>query len=119
MYVDLYAFPIPITRRIRKVLRRNRRRITIGSVVLASLSISIVLLSLTAKNYVERETIRDYNRIAALKDMRDLGAISREVTEIKASFEMIALVFSPFRAVLDNRFYSHAQVHLASNVIHG
>lgn len=118
-YPDIFAFPVPLTKRVRKTLRRHRKGIVIGSVVFASLSISLVLLSLAAKNYVERETIRDYNRIASLKDMRDLGAISREINEIHGSFETIALVFSPFRAVLDNRFYSHPQIRLASNVIHG
>jgi hypothetical protein len=119
VYTDLYSFPVPIVRRIKKLLRRNRRRIIIGTVVFASISTSLVLLSLTAKNYVERETLRSYNRIAALKDLRDLDTISREIHEIHGSFNTITLIFSPFRAILDNRFYSHPQVHLASNVIHG
>ena len=87
--------------------------------VLVSLSLSLILLSLAAKNYIERETIRDYNRIAAIKDLRDMDAISREVHDIHSSFEMVAFIFSPFRAVLDNAFYSHPQVHLAGNIIHG
>lgn len=87
--------------------------------VAASLTVSLVLLSLAARSYIEQETIRDYNRIAALKDMRDLEAIQTEVKSIHDSFETIALVFSPFRAILDNSAYSHPQVHLASNVIHG
>ncbi len=119
IYSDIYSFPVPLSRRVRRTLRRNKRRIAIGSVVILSLSISLVLLSVTAKSYVEQETIRDYNRIAALKDMRDLEALSKEVSDIRNSFETIALVFSPFRAVLDNNIYSHPQVHLASNVIHG
>lgn len=68
---------------------------------------------------MEQETIRDYNRITALKDLHDIDALSREIQDIHGSFEKIALVFGPFRAVLDNRFYSHPQVHLASNVIYG
>ena len=118
-YPDLYSFPVPLSRRTKKAIKRNRRRIAIGSVVFASLSISLILLSLAAKNYVEQETIRDYNRISALKDLKDIDAISTEVSAIKESFDRIALVFSPFRLVLDNRFYNHPQVHLASNVIHG
>lgn len=119
VYSDIYYTPTPLSRRARKVLRKHRRRIVIGSVVFASLSVSLVLLSLAAKNYVERETIRSYNRISALKDMRGIEAIAREVRDIRDSFETTALIFSPFRAGLDNRFYSHPQVHLASNVIHG
>lgn len=118
-FPDIYRLPIPLSRRAKKTLRKHRRRIAIGSVVFASLSISLILLSLTAKNYVERETIRDYNRIAALKDMRDMEAISKEVHDIRNSLKTVALVFGPFRAVLDNRFYRHPQIHLASNVIHG
>lgn len=87
--------------------------------MVTSLTLSLVFLSLAARSYIEQETIRDYNRIAALKDMRDFVAIRAEVKSIHDSFETIALVFSPFRAVLDNHFYSHPQVRLASNVIHG
>lgn len=119
IYPDIYSFPVPLTRRVRKTLRRNRKRIAIGGVVFASVAISLIFLSLAAKNYVERETIRDYNRISALKDMRDMEAISREAESIRSSFGRVALVFSPFRVILDNRFYSHPQVHLAGNVIHG
>ena len=119
IYSDIYSFPVPLARRVRRTLRKNKRRIAIGGVVLVSLSVSLVFLSLAAKNYVEHETIRDYNRIAALKDIHDMEALSKEVNDIHQSFETIALVFSPFRAVLDNSIYSHPQVHLASNVIHG
>jgi len=51
--------------------------------------------------------------------MHDMSTLSEEVRDIHGSFETIALIFSPFRAMLDNNFYSHPQVHLASNVIHG
>lgn len=118
-YPDIYKLPSPLARRARKAIRRHRRHIAIGTIVLASLSVSVILLSFTAKNYVEKKTIYNYNRIAALKDMRDMDTISKEMKEIHDSFENIALIFSPFRAVLDNRFYSHPQVHLASNVIYG
>lgn len=91
----------------------------VGSLVFVTLSISLIFLSLAAKNYIEQETIRDYNRISALKDMRDIHVISREIQDIHSSFSRIATIFSPFRAILDNRFYSHPQVHLASNIIHG
>ena len=84
-----------------------------------SFSLSIILLSITAKNYVESETIRDYNRISALKDMRDISAMSQEIADIRDSFETISRIFSPFQIVFDNRFYSHPKVHLASNVING
>ena len=118
-YPDLYTFSVPLSKRTRKLLRKHRKHIAISGVIFASLSISLVLLSLAAKTYVERETIRDYNRIAALKDMNDIEILSKEVTEIHDSFKKIALIFSPFRAVLDNQFYSHPQVHLAGNVIYG
>jgi hypothetical protein len=118
-YPDIYILPIPHLRRVTKTLRKQRKRIIVGSLVFVTLSISLVFLSLAAKNYVEQETIRDYNRIAALKDIRDITALTREIQEIHTSFSRIATIFSPFRIVLDNRFYSHPQVHLASNVIHG
>lgn len=79
VYSDIYASTTPLSRRAKKALRKHRKHIAIGSVVLVSLSISIILLSFAAKNYVERETIRDYNRISALKDLRDMEAISKEV----------------------------------------
>ncbi|MDD2916990.1 MAG: DUF4012 domain-containing protein [Candidatus Gracilibacteria bacterium] len=119
LHFDIYSFPVPIRKRIRKTLRKNRKRIAIGGIVFASLSISLILLTLAAKTYVERETIRNYNRMSALKDMRDIGTLSKEADDIHRSFETIALVFSPFRTVLDNRLYSHPQVRLAGNVIHG
>lgn len=119
VYPDIYRLPTPPVRRIRKALRKHRKGIALSSVVLASLSISLVLLSLAAKTYVEKETIRNYNRISALKDIRDIPMLSREIQDIENSFDTIALVFSPFRITLDNRFYSHPQVHLAGNVIHG
>lgn len=118
-YPDLYKFPTPLTRRARKALRKHRKRIAIGSVVVASLSVSLIILSLAAKNYVEHETIRSYSRISALKDLHSLDAISQEVDSIHDSFDTVALVFGPFRALLDNSIYSHPQVHLAGNVIHG
>ncbi len=116
---DIYILPIPHLRRVTKTLRKQRKRIIVGSLVFVTLSVSLVFLSLAAKNYVEQETIHDYNRISALKDMRDINAISQEIQDIHASFSRISTVFSPFRAILDNRFYSHPQVHLAGNVIHG
>ncbi|HBB27497.1 TPA: hypothetical protein DCZ36_03315, partial [Candidatus Gracilibacteria bacterium] len=118
-FPDIYRLPAPLSRRAKKVLRKHRKGITIGGVVFVSLSFSLILLSLAAKNYVERETIRNYNRIAALKDIRDIETLSREVHDIGNSLKTVAFVFSPFRAVLDNRFYVHPQVHLASNIIHG
>lgn len=118
-YPDIYILPIPHLRRVTKTLRKQRKRIIVGSLVFVTLSVSLVFLSLAAKNYVEQETIRDYNRISALKDMRDIHAIAQEIQDIHSSFSQIVTVFSPFRAILDNRFYSHPQVHLAGNVIHG
>lgn len=119
LYPDIYRFPTPLNRRIRRTLYRKRRQIAIGSVVFASFSISVILLSLAAKNFVEKETIRTYNRISAMKDVRDFETLRTEAREIHGSFETVAFVFRPFRMALDNRFYTHPQVRLAGNVIHG
>ena len=119
LYPDIYNFPLPLSRHIKKTLRKNRKRIAVGGIVFASVSLSFVFLSLSAKAYIESETIRNYNRIAALRDMRDLEVVSREIASIENSFNQITILFSPFRFLLDNGFYSHPEVRLASNVIYG
>ena|GEM_PF-6295290 len=118
-YPDLYYLPTPLSRKIKRYVRRHRKQLAMGGVVVASLSVSLLLLGISAKGYIERGTITQYNRLGALKEIRNIDDFQKEVIDIRNDFGTISFLFSPFRILLDNSLISNDTVHLADNVISG
>lgn len=118
-YPDLYYLPTPISRKIKRYVRRHRKQLAMGGVVVASLSVSLLLLGISAKGYIEQSTITQYNRLSNLKEIRNINDFQKEVADIRSDFGTISLLFGPFRILLDNGLISNDDVHLAGNVISG
>lgn len=118
-YPDLYYLPTPLSRKIKRYVRRHRKQLAMGGMVVSSLSVSLLLLGISAKGYIEQNTITQYNRLSNLKEIRNINDFSREVADIRSDFGTISLLFSPFRILLDNGLISNDDVHLAGNVISG
>jgi len=118
-YPDLYYLPTPISRKIKRYIRKHRKQLAMGGVVVASLSVSLLLLGISAKGYIEQSTITQYNRLSNLKEIRNINDFQKEVADIRSNFGTISLLFSPFRILLDNNLISNDTVHLAGNVISG
>ena len=78
-----------------------------------------MLFAVGLKTYIQSSTTEQYQRIFALKTLRDPVLIQEESEKIRAQFARLGIIFAPIDLFFNNSIYSNDSVLLAHNVIYG
>lgn len=128
-YPDLFI-KAPIWKKIQKKIKRffvnNREKINFATrvsfetiAITLIMSLALFLFSMWMKNYVLNETINQYRKLYAIKEIKDPSVIYAESIKIKNNFLKLKTIFTPVSLALNNQFYSNKDIKTASNVIFG
>jgi hypothetical protein len=123
---DLFVSRLPVHRHLLRygkkhkeaIFHVSKRTAKIG-IVFGIVTLSLVVFAAGLKNYIQSSTTEQYQRLFALKTLRDPIAIQEESEKIRAQFARLGVIFAPIDLAFNNSIYSNESVNLAHNIIYG
>ncbi len=81
------------------------------------ISVSLVLIWIWFKNYIQAEVIDSYQKIYSFKNLRSWEEIKNEAKKVKRKLSILSFLFAPVNALWNNILYKNDDIILANNVI--
>lgn len=125
-YPDIYTLPLAPQQVISKFYRQNQSVIKkwlskwiVISLTWSTIIISLILLWIWYKNYMQAELTDSYQKMYALKSEKNPAIFYKKAQELKSRFTKLEILFFPANMLGNNFIYTNSNIKTAGNIIHG